>query len=352
MPVSRQDITDALALIDAVSISATDEVFEDLAHRLNLANTIQKDHYQSIWAGTTEKFENARNTCDNLEDFFNQVNGVPTSNGITISDVGTNKITINMGQFIPKAGHMVVVRNGRYEMVPNGTTDIRLIETIVGALSGKTQAIVELGCGWGRNLANTALHTDRRDLTFVGLEQSKDGLRCTEELLSQDPTIRYQTGYFDFYEPDFSMLSEFDDVLVFSCAAIEQIAFIGAGFIDKIMSAAENVTLIFYEPFAWQCDKQLQEFGVMTAVMEIMGNVPQEKHHQLTYSFDLEDRAVSANAVSWSIAGKYNLNLWSVIQNAVSRGIVDMERVEFDIFGLNPFNPYSLVVLTKRNLAA
>jgi hypothetical protein len=82
-----------------------------------------------------------------------------------------------------------------------------------------------------------------------------------------------------------------------------------------------------------------------------MGNVPPEKEHTLNYVFDLNDNAIAANAVSWSIASRYNFNLWSVILNAVARSIVDMDRAEFDIFGLNPFNPYSLVVLNKRNFA-
>lgn len=349
MALTKEHITDALALIDEVSISATDDVFDDLAQRLNAANTVQKNHYQSAWTGVTKRFESARGNTSSLAELLDHINGVPTSNGITISDVGSNQITINMAGFVPNPGHMVIVRNGRYEMVPNETTDTRLIDAIIGAMTNETQAVIELGCGWGRNLASTAINTDRRELTFIGLEQSVDGLRCTEELLSKDPTVTFETNHFDFYNPDFSDLKKYKNVIVFSCAAIEQIALIGADFIDQVMSIADSVTLIFQEPFGWQRIKQLQEFGVMTTVMEIMGNTPPEKHHQHTYSFDLVDNSISANAVSWSIAGKYNLNLWSVIQHAVARNLVDMNRAEFDIFGLNPFNPYSLVVLNKRS---
>ena len=164
-----------------------------------------------------------------------------------------------------------------------------------------------------------------------------------------DSTIQITTDYFDFYSPDFSKLKKYDNIVIFSCAAIELIAFIGSDFIDRVMAISDIVTLILYEPLGWQRNQQLQEFGVMTTVMEIMGNVPAEKQHMKVYDFELMDSAVSANAVSWSIGDRYNLNLWSVIQDAISRKIVKTTRSEFDISGINPFNPYSLVVLEKQD---
>ena len=349
MPITKDHLTAALALIDCVSISASDAVFEDLADRLNVANDQQKKPYQNSWSRTATKFERARSTCDDLKSVLDDVSGIPSSNGIITSDVGSNEIRINMASYYPTKGHMVVVRNGEYEMVPNGTTDARLIDAILDAITSETQAVIEMGCGWGRNLAGTALRTNRRDLTFIGLEPSADGLKCTKELLATDPTIQAKTSHFDFYSPDFSMLKEYDNIVVFSCAAIEQIAFIGAEFIDQVMAICDNVTLILYEPIGWQRSQQLQKFGVITTVMEIMGNVPPDKQQMKVYAFELMDSAVSSNAVSWSIGARYNLNLWSVIQDAISREIVHATRSEFDIFGINPFNPYSLIVLEKRD---
>lgn len=348
MPITKDNITSALNLIDCVNITAKDEVFEDLAARLNATNEDQKEHYQGSWSRRTIKFEKARGKCEDLQSLLDEINGVPTSNGMVISDVGGNKIKINMANFFPTEGHMVMVRDGRYEMLPNATTDSRLIDAIIDAVTDETQAVIEMGCGWGRNLASAALRTDRRDLTFVGLEQSTDGLRCTEELLTKDPTIQFKTSHFDFYSPDFSMLDDFDNIVIFSCAAIEQIAFIGTDFIDRVMAISDKVTLIFYEPIGWQRLKQHQEFGVMSVLKEIMGHVPPDKQHIENHTFDLMDTAVSSNAVSWSIGGRYNLNLRSVIENTISRGGVIATNVAFDIFGVNPFNPYSLVVLKKR----
>lgn len=349
MPLDKDYITDALGLIDSVSISASDSVFTELANRLSLANANQKDHYQDVWSGITKRFENARDSANDLAELLAKVEGVPPSNGLVMSAVANNKIKINMASFERNDGHMVVIRDGHHEMVPNSVTDNRLIEAIADSVTPDTEAVIELGCGWGRNLAAAALEIPNRDITFIGLEQASDGLRCTTELLSKDPTIQFETDYFDFYAPDFTKLRKHKRATVFSCAAIEQIAFIGARFIDQLLDIAEEVTLILYEPIGWQRNPEHQKFAVLTAVQEIMGNIPPEKEHIKDYMFDLKDSAIAANAVSWSIAGRYNFNLWSVILNAVARSIVDMNRAEFDIFGPNPFNPYSLVVLNKRN---
>lgn len=348
MPLTSKQINNALEIIDGVSITGSDAVFDELAQRLSITNEGQKQHYEDSWARTSIKFEQARDSSANLESLLSAVAGVPLSNGIVSNDIGANTVKINIANFRPTDGHMIMVRDGKYVMVPNATTDTRMIDTIVNAFNDDTQAVVELGCGWGRNLAAIALSTHRRDLTFVGLEQSENGLNCTQELLQKDPTIQFSTDHFDFYNPDFSGVQDLNDIVVFSCAAIEQIAFIGTDFIDRVMAMANNVTLIFYEPIGWQRIGQLQEFGVATTLKEMMGNIPLEKFHVKEYIFNLVDAAVLSNAVSWSIGGRYNLNLLSVIQHAIKRQIVDMKQAEYDISGMNPFNPYSLIVLKKR----
>ena len=348
MSLTKDHITDALALMDSLTISASDAVFEDLARRLEDTNSSQKDDYQKAWAEKVNRFETGRDTCNSMAQLLDHVGGIPTSNGLIISAIASNQIKIGKGAFSPTPGHMVIVRDGRYEMVPNAISDSRLAKAVLNAVTDQTQAIVELGCGWGRNLANAAIETPRRDLTFVGLEQAKDGLRCTEELLSKDSSVRFQTAHFDFYDPDYSSLSEFSNIVVFSCAAIEQIAFIGADFIDDIMAIADNVTLILYEPIGWQRTKHYEKFALHTALSEIMEKNSPDKQHVLNYIFDLDNQALEQNAASWSVCAKYNLNLWSVIQNAISRDVVELIRAEFDIFGINPFNPYSLIVLKKR----
>lgn len=351
MSLTKDHLVDALALIDSVSISASDGVFTELANRLNAANAYQKDHYQDAWSLTTKRFEKACESTCNIAELLAEVEGVPSSNGIVMDAVAKNKITINMASFERTEGHMVVIKDGHHEMVPNSVTDNRLIEAVVDSVKPDTEAIIELGCGWGRNLAAAAIKIPDNDITYIGLEQAPAGLRCTKELLSRDPRIKFQTGNFDFYTPDFSILKKYKRATVFTCAAIEQIAFIGTRFIDQVLQISDEITLIFYEPFGWQRNPDHQKFAVLTALQEVMGNVPPEKEHTLNYVFDLNDNAIAANAVSWSIASRYNFNLWSVILNAVARSIVDMDRAEFDIFGLNPFNPYSLVVLNKRNFA-
>lgn len=51
-------------------------------------------------------------------------------------------------------------------------------------------------------------------------------------------------------------------------------------------------------------------------------------------------------------ACRYNLAyLCSVFQYLLARRLVGLYPAALDVSGLNPFNPYSLIVLNKRNFA-
>lgn len=349
MPLSKEYIKDALALMEGVSVNATDAAFEHLARLLDVTDDAHKDLYKTSWALKAELLKSGEETCNNIAELHDHLNGIPTSNGYLISSIACNPIKMNPGNFQRTDGHMIIVRDGKYEMVPNDTSDTRVVDAVVSAVNDKTQALIEMGCGWGRNLANAALGLSRRDITFIGLEPAEEGRKCTEALLSKDPNVQYKTSYFDFYDPDFSLIKEYDDIVIFSCAAIEQITLIDAKFIEKITALADNVTLIFYEPIGWQRTIDHQRFGAHTVLTEIMGSVPVTEFHQGKYTFEMVDGAVDANAVSWAVICRYNLNLLSLIHNAISRNVVDLKSADYEIFGLNPFNPYSLFVLGKRN---
>ena len=145
MPLTKDHITGALALIDSLNISASDAAFEDLARRLDDTNSSQKDDYQEAWSEKLSRFETGRDTCESMAQLLAHVGGIPASNGLIISAIAGNQIKIENGAFSPTPDHMVIVHNGRYEMAPNSVSDSRLVETVLNAVSDDTQAIVELG---------------------------------------------------------------------------------------------------------------------------------------------------------------------------------------------------------------
>ena len=349
MPVTKEYINDALALMEGVDVNATDGALNLLASKLGRTDASHQGMYQEAWADKAKALAAGKESTGNLPELLEFMYGVPQSDGFMIAAITGAKIQVNTRNFIQTDGHMIIIRDGKYEMVTNDTTDSRLVDSVVAGITDSTQAVIEMGCGWGRNLAGAALDIARRDITFVGLEPSESGRQCTEGLLSKDATIQFRTGHFDFYNADFSLIEDFDDIVIFSCAAIEQVTLLDPKFIDQVLGIADKVTLIFYEPIGWQRTIDHQRFGAHTVLSEIMGNVPGPEFHQVKYTFEMMDGAVDANAVSWAVICRYNLNLWSVIQNAISRGVVDLKSADYEIFGLNPLNPYSLFVLEKRN---
>lgn len=349
MPVTKEYINDALALMEGVDVNATDGALNLLADKLGRTDNSHQGMYQEAWANKAMALATGKDTTANMTELLEHMYGVTESDGFMIAAITGAKIQVNTRNFVQTDGHMIVIRDGKYEMVPNDTTDSRLVDAVVAGVTDSTQAVIEMGCGWGRNLAAAALDIPRRDITFVGLEPSEAGQECTEGLLSKDPTIQYRTGYFDFYNADFSLIEDFDDIVIFSCAAIEQVTLLDPKFIDQVLAIADKVTLIFYEPIGWQRTVDHQRFGAHTVLSEIMGNVPGPELHQLKYTFEMVDGAVDANAVSWAVICRYNLNLLSLIHNAIARSLVDLKSADYEIFGLNPLNPYSLFVLEKRN---
>lgn len=352
MPVTKEYIKDALALMEGVDVSATDGALDLLVSKLGRTDASHQGMYQEAWANKADALAKAKDSTSDMPELLDLMYGVPESDGFMIAAIVGAKIQVNTRDFVQTDGHMIIIRDGKYEMVPNETNDSRLVDAVVASVTDSTQAVIEMGCGWGRNLAGAALDIERRDITFVGLEPSESGRECTKGLLSKDPTIQHRTGHFDFYNADFSLIEDFDDIVIFSCAAIEQVTLLDPKFIDQVLAIADKVTLIFYEPIGWQRTIDHQRFGAHQILTEIMGNVPVTEFHQSKYIFEMMDGAVDANAVSWAVICRYNLNLLSMIQNAISRGVVDLKSADYEIFGLNPLNPYSLFVLEKRNQAS
>ena len=346
MTLSPDGLKNAIDLIQCVDISAPDDVIAAIAERMQLVNNSQKQNYQAAWADILARIENA--TASQL----NGLNGaldamtVPyTASGIISDIVAGNRFKVAPGNFKPAPGYMVVAKNGTYRQVPLDFNGLQFLERIMAHLTEKTDALIELGAGWGRNLGHIADRTKRRDLKYIACEQADSGREATERLLACDPTIDAEIRPFDFYAYDFNFMRAYDHPLIFSSAAIEQIAFLPVEFITDIFHAAPAATLLFYEPFGWQRRDNLLKFAVEKILVEISTSVPSAQSLFKTHSFDLRPSKFWENAAAWSVSGRYNLNLWSIIQHAERPGAAEIIETALDTYGSNPFNPYSIAVL-------
>ena len=131
-------------------------------------------------------------------------------------------------------------------------------EFIVDYLEGaEFDCLVELGCGFGRNLFEVFYGGGPDDIEYLGAELSASGLELFETLASLNPRMRVRAIRFDILDPDFSFLADYENVLVFTSHAIEQVTSLDANFVTQLAKAALRVVGIHFEPFGFQVSPAL-----------------------------------------------------------------------------------------------
>ncbi len=191
------------------------------------------------------------------------------------------------------------------------------MQTLLDACRPDTALVVELGCGWGLNLADLHLSGGPRDAAYVGLDLSSEGIACLRMLARLEGAPKRLTGGpFNFLQPDYSMLPRAGGhALVFSFHAIEQIKTIPEAAITGLFGIADRVTGVHHEPVGWQ-------------IREARGLPPAD---------------CGATRESSARYG-YNENLWSVLSGLERTGQIRAVKAVPDIFGHKRKNASSLIV--------
>lgn len=171
----------------------------------------------------------------------------------------------------------------------------------IASHSRHVEAVIELGSGWGRILANAFLSGANPDAVFVAGEYTEAGRAAARYLgaLRSDWTLKSVS--FD-YRALTLPLERFASATVVTVHSVEQVPTLSAGFVDFVRGLADEVTCIHLEPIGWQIRRET--------------------------SCDYTER------------NDYNRNLWDVLS------VADVEFLEVatDVVGINPDNPTSLVV--------
>ncbi|MEY8240954.1 MAG: hypothetical protein RPT25_11460 [Cycloclasticus sp.] len=115
----------------------------------------------------------------------------------------------------------------------------------------KFDAVVELGSGYSQNLIKLFYQGGPR-VPYYGGEFTQSGTECAQMLSDLTDDFELIPFRFDFRKPDFSMIGKYDNVLVFSCHAIEQVNLIPDDLLTKISALSKQVTCIHIEPFGFQ----------------------------------------------------------------------------------------------------
>jgi SAM-dependent methyltransferase len=209
---------------------------------------------------------------------------------------------------------------GNGALVPFHTRD-NIANFIVDYIdeTGPYDAIVELGCGYGRNLFDIYYGGGPQDCRYYGGELTESGVAVAQEIAALDPAMKANFFAFDYLDPVLDIASA-ERVLVFTVHSIEQVCQIDAKLFEVIAAAAGRVDCVHFEPFGFQ----LAELG------------PASREHR-----------------SQAIENSWNLNFAAALQEAQQKHGVRISCLVTESFlPADPHNPTSLAIWHAGEKAA
>ncbi len=185
--------------------------------------------------------------------------------------------------------------------------------------AGPFDAIVELGCGYGRNLFDIYYGGGPQDCRYYGGELTASGVAAGSEIAALDPAMKAKFFSFDYLDPVLDIVPA-ERALVFTVHSIEQVCQIDAQLFAVIAGVGSHVDCVHFEPFGFQ----LAELG------------PATREHR-----------------SQAIENSWNLNFAAALQEAQQKHNLRISCVVTETsLPLDPHNPTSLAIWHSGEKAA
>jgi len=183
-------------------------------------------------------------------------------------------------------------------------------ESVISACRNDTQAVIDLGCGWGRSLFEVWLRGGPRSANYHALEFTRAGIDCVTTLAALEPKMSVRAAVFDFKAPDFSALPhDLEHAVVFTVSSLHQAPLIEKNTLRALMGVAENVDCLHFEQIGWQMSPRLQSDP---------------------------DR-------EYALRNHYNRNLWDVLTEMRNDQEITLIETDADLFGTQSVYPISFV---------
>ncbi|QKF62265.1 hypothetical protein CMCT_0091 [Campylobacter mucosalis] len=231
-------------------------------------------------------------------------------------DVSWEKLNIEGGNSLSFANVPILQyssTNGKEIIIPYHTnynfSDF-LIDVFDG--SGGYDCIVELGCGYGRNLFHIFYNGGARDVPYFGGEFTQSGVGIAQDLAKATPGMDATFFHFNHLEPNVDIIKEhgFKRAFVFTCHTIEQVKAISDDWFGVVASMAKHVRCVHLEPYGFQA-----------------------KH--------IGD--VSLKHQNFMIQNGWNLNFFDTLKNAVANKQIVLDDTILEIgCSTDPYNPGSI----------
>ena len=143
--------------------------------------------------------------------------------------------------------------NGNIIILPKHTSyNFRTLLIDLIDATGPYDAIIELGCGYGRNLFEIFYGGGPRDAKYIGGEFTKSGVEIAQKLAKKAPKMKTEFFHFNHLEPKLPFKKPFKRAFVFTCHGIEQVMQINENWFDEVVKAGEFVRGAHLEPFGFQ----------------------------------------------------------------------------------------------------
>lgn len=143
--------------------------------------------------------------------------------------------------------------NGNIIILPKHTSyNFRTLLIDLIDATGPYDAIIELGCGYGRNLFEIFYGGGPREAKYIGGEFTKSGVEIAQKLAKKAPKMKTEFFHFNHLEPKLPFKKPFKRAFVFTCHGIEQVMQINENWFDEVVKAGEFVRGAHLEPFGFQ----------------------------------------------------------------------------------------------------
>lgn len=193
--------------------------------------------------------------------------------------------------------------NGNIIILPKHTSyNFRILLIDLIDATGPYDAIIELGCGYGRNLFEIFYGGGPREAKYIGGEFTKSGVEIAQKLAKKAPKMKTEFFHFNHLEPKLPFKKPFKRAFVFTCHSIEQVMQINENWFDEVVKAGEFVRGAHLEPFGFQ----LKNSG------------PLSDMHK-----------------DFMIQNSWNINFAEVLRQAVERKIIKDEQIFLEM-GVTP----------------
>lgn len=220
-----------------------------------------QDFYEKAWAFRAkfleEQLESGANALQAIKELEKKERGYTLGVNDTTGEVLYMKKEISDDEPHIKDTNIALYSkrgfNGNIIILPKHTSyNFRILLIDLIDATGPYDAIIELGCGYGRNLFEIFYGGGPRDAKYIGGEFTKSGVEIAQKLAKKAPKMKTEFFHFNHLEPKLPFKKPFKRAFVFTCHSIEQVMQINENWFDEVVKAGEFVRGAHLEPFGFQ----------------------------------------------------------------------------------------------------